>query len=351
MLMKQLTERQKEVLEFVRERGSASNREIRERLGDVSRITVVRDLDVLIARGLLAETGAGRSVRYQERERGDLLRYIDAGEYFARGPDERSVRYGHFNFEIFENLSGIFSQEEIEKLEKMTMEYRGRIASLSETAKRKEFERLTIELSWKSSRIEGNTYSLIDTEVLIKERKEALGHPREEAVMILNHKRALEYGADKKSDFRMLTLGKIEALHSLLVDGLSVKTGIRKSPVGIVGTRYRPLDNEHQIREALEKTVHAINTLSDAFSKALLALALISYIQPFEDGNKRTSRLLGDAVLLAHDACPLSYRSVDEGEYKKAVVLLYEQNSLRMLKELFTEQYRFAVENYFAGKE
>mgnify|MGYP001561135508 CR=1 FL=1 len=143
---------------------------------------------------------------------------------------------------------------------------------------------------------------------------------------------------------------KIENIHELLVYNLGVSKGIRKKLAGITGTKYKPLDNEYQIKEALEKTVKIINNFKNPFSKALAAILMISYIQPFEDGNKRTARLLGDAFLLAHIACPLSFRSVNEADYKKAMILFYEQNSARFFKELFIQQFEFAVNNYFLTK-
>jgi Fic family protein len=100
----------------------------------------------------------------------------------------------------------------------------------------------------------------------------------------------------------------------------------------------------------LEKTCAAINREKFPLAKALLSLSLISYIQPFMDGNKRTSRLMANAVLLANDWAPLSYRSIDEAEYKKAIILFYEQNNLLYLKKLLMEQYDFSVRNYFLLK-
>ncbi len=347
--MKQLTERQKKILELAQEKTSVSNREIIERFPGISRVTAVRDVNVLVSGGFLEKTGLGRNSRYKEKVVNPLLRRIDVEKYFSTETDRRDVLHERFNFEIYNELSSLFSEQENAELLDLTEGYKKRVAILSPAELQKEFERLTIELSWKSSRLEGNTYSLIDTEVLIKEHKEAVGHPREEAIMILNHKKALEYVADKRSDFSVLTIGKIEAVHSLIVENMNVRTGIRKHPVGIIGTRYRPLDNEHQIREALEKAVTAINAEDNPFSKALLGIALISYIQPFEDGNKRTGRILGNAILLAQNACPLSYRSINEADYKKAVILFYEQNNLRFLKKLFVEQYKFSVENYFGA--
>jgi len=90
-----------------------------------------------------------------------------------------------------------------------------------------------------------------------------------------------------------------------------------------------------------------INAKKNGFEKALLAVVLISYIQPFEDGNKCTGRMLSNAILLAYDACPLSYRSVDSLDYKKAMLLFYEQNNVSAFKRLFIEQNVFAVNNYF----
>jgi Fic family protein len=349
--MENFSPRQQAILSSLSEAGEQglSNREMRDRLNSVSRVTVIRDLDRLIDHGLIEQIGRGRNIRYRERLLNPLLRFVDMDAYFAQEPDDRTVAFPTFNFKVFERLSPLFSPDELDRLARLTQDYQERTAALPPSLLQKEFERLTIELSWKSSKIEGNTYSLIDTELLLKEHEEAKGHPREEALMILNHKKALEYAADHRSNFTRLNLSNIESLHRLVVEGLPVETGLRNRPVGIVGTRYQPLDNVHQIREALEKAVEAINTATDPFSKALLAIALVSYIQPFEDGNKRTARLLSNALLLADGACPLSFRSINEADYKKATLLFYEQNNLRFLKALFTEQYRFAVKTYFLG--
>jgi len=349
--MEQITKRQLKILECIRERKTANNQEIQKCLkdlfGDISRTTVVRDINRLLEENLIEKKGEGRSVRYEELVKNELLSYFDTDKYFENGPDERSVAFERFNFDIFKNLKDIFTLEEISELKELNDAYNARIKKMPASAIKKEFERITIELSWKSSHIEGNTYSLIDTEILIKNREEAQGHKREEAVMILNHKKALEYILGERKDFRKLNLRKIEDIHRIIVEGLGVQHGIRKGLVGVVGTRYKPLDNEHQINEAVEKTVKIINGLNDCFSKALVGLAMISYIQPFEDGNKRTSRLLTNSILLADDACPLSFRSIDEGDYKKAIIIFYEQNSIRMLKQLFIQQFKFVVKNYF----
>jgi len=129
-----------------------------------------------------------------------FLRYIDVDKYFQS--DERKIKFKRFNFDIIKNLKNIFSPEELAELQGLNKQYQERIKKLPDSIIKKEFERLTIELSWKSSRIEGNTYSLIDTEILIKENKEAIGHKKEEAIMILNHKKAIDYILDKKSNLK-----------------------------------------------------------------------------------------------------------------------------------------------------
>lgn len=165
--------------------------------------------------------------------------------------------------------------------------------------------------------------------------------------MVLNHKTALDYVLQSPEYFRQLSVSKIEEVHRLLTSGLQVASGIRQGMVGIVGTNYRPFDNSYQIKEALQHLISTVNQTENPVEKALVAVLMVAYIQPFEDGNKRTSRILGNALLLADDYCPLSYRSVDEIEYKKGIILFYEQNNASYFKQLFLEQFRQAVKKYF----
>ena len=218
---------------------------------------------------------------------------------------------------------------------------------MTENEYRKELERLEIDLSWKSSQIEGNTYSLLETERLLRESKTADGKTKEEAVMLLNHKDALRFILDNPDYLQQLSISRIEDIHTLLTRELSVDKGIRHRRIGITGTNYHPLDNEFQIREALSDTCSLINAKSCVFEKALLALVLLSYIQAFSDGNKRTARITSNAILIANGYCPLSFRSVDSIDYKKAMLLFYEQNNIYAIKQIFISQYEFAVREYF----
>lgn len=314
--------------------------------GDITRVTVARDLGTLLRLGLVMRSGAGRSSRYAISSRYALVRDIDREAYFATDADKRDIRET-FNFDIFDSLKDVFSENERMRLNELNAIYQKKFIALPIDGRKKEIERLIIDFSWKSSKIEGNTYDLLETEQLIRNRQQASGHTQEEATMILNHKTALEYVRENQSVFREMDVRKIEDIHTLLTGGLGITKGIRKSLVRIIGTRYVPIDNEFQIREVLRRTCDLVNKTVNPFEKAVVLMLLVAYIQPFTDGNKRTSRIAGNAVLQSYDCCPLSYRSMDEGEYKKAMILFYEQNNVAYFKELFLSQFSFAVENYF----
>jgi len=349
--MQNLNKRQYRILDFINEKQSVKRADVETYINSVdektSGVTIIRDLDLLLRSDLIEKSGSARSVVYHSKVQNELLRYYNVIEYFKQDADSRSVKFPQFNFDIFAKFAGIFSSKELESLEKTNLVYRDKIKNLSPVLLKKEYERLLIELSWKSSQIEGNTYSLLDTEVLIKENIEAEGHKKEEAVMILNHKRALEYIFDNQEYFKVMTLKKIEELHEILTLNMGIGRGLRKSPVGIVGTNYRPLFNQHQIKDAMERLVDVINSSENVIEKALIAVLMISYIQPFEDGNKRTGRILANAILYSNGYCPISYRSVKDSEYKKAVIIFYENNSLEYFKRIFIEQFKFAVDKYF----
>lgn len=107
------------------------------------------------------------------------------------------------------------------------------------------------------------------------------------------------------------------------------------------------IDNEFQIREALQQICDLINNRKNIFEKALYALVLLSYLQAFTDGNKRMGRITSNAILIANRYCPISFRTVDSIDYKKSMLLFYEQNNISAFKQIFINQFKFAVENYF----
>ena len=338
------------IIEYLKKNPNSSSKEIFEGIGrQKSLATVKRILSKLIQENLIVSIGKGKSTRYYLSPEYKLFESIDIKKYYEKEIDERKIKE-NFNFLIISDIlpkTNLFTDKEIKKLNKLQETFTKNISELSELEFKKELERLAIDLSWKSSQIEGNTYSLLETEKLLKEKETASGKTKEEAVMLLNHKDAIDFIVENPDYLFPLTVSKIEDIHSILTKELNVDRNIRKRRVGISGTNYKPIDNEFQIKEALTGMCDLINRKENIFEKALLALILISYIQPFVDGNKRTARIVSNAILINYKYCPISFRTVDSIDYKKAMLLFYEQNNITIFKKIFIEQFEFAVKTYF----
>lgn len=341
---------QVEILQFLHYNPSSSRVEIAEALKEApNERTLKRIIADCVQKCDIVVEGRGKATRYSLSAQAHLMMPLDIDTYFANDIDERVVQET-FNFQLICDILPnvvLFTAEEKARLNAAHNIFLANMSTLSGVEYRKEMERLGVDLSWKSSQIEGNTYSLLETERLLKERETAKGKTKEEAVMLLNHKEALDFILDNPDYLKELSIRRIEDIHIILTKELEVGSGIRKRRVGITGTNYRPLDNEFQIREALEDSCRLINGKEDVFEKALLALLLLSYIQPFTDGNKRTARIGSNAILMAWGYCPISFRTVDSIDYKKAMLMFYEQNNIASFKQIFIEQYEFAVKNYF----
>lgn len=342
--------KESEILQYLHFHPESSRMEIASGLAlTESHSTLKRMLASLADKGEVIISGQGRSTRYSLSAQAQVTMNIDINTYFQKETDERAIQTG-FNFELINRILPdveVFSKEEKGYLASLQDKFSQNLKGISDIEYRKEMERLGIDLSWKSSQIEGNTYSLLETEKLLKEKQTASGKTKEEAIMLLNHKDALDFILDEPDYLKELSIRRIEDIHSLLVKELGVDSGIRKRRVGITGTNYRPLDNEFQIREALDDACRLINAKENVFEKAILALVLLSYIQAFVDGNKRTARITSNAILIANNHCPISFRTVDSVDYKKAMLIFYEQNNISAFKKIFIEQFAFAVETYF----
>jgi Fic family protein len=338
-----------DILKFIKEHPASSSVAIHQTAGKGSFATTKRAIAELVKTGQLLAEGQTRATRYRISPANQLFGRIDINTYFEKEIDERDIQ-GGFNFglitDVLRNVD-LFTPEEVNTLQQLQQEFRDNISHMTTAAYNKEMERLAIDLSWKSSQIEGNTYSLLETERLLKDKETAAGKPKDDATMLLNHKEALNFIIEHPDYVIPLTIARIEDVHSILIKGLEVERNIRQRRVGISGTNYKPLDNEHQIREALEDMCRLINRKENIFEKSLLALMLLSYIQAFNDGNKRTARIVSNAILIANQYCPISFRTIDAVEYKKAMLIFYEQNNISVFKEIFIEQFRFAVKTYF----
>ena len=339
-----------EILQFLHYHPLANRTEIMAGLTKApSDSTMKRLLSAAVKEGNIETAGRGPATKYKLTPQAHVTMPLDLATYFDKDIDEREIQES-FNFDLIRDVLPkveIFTKEELEVLNAAQMEFEKNTEGMTELEYRKEMERLGVDLSWKSSQIEGNTYSLLETERLLKDKKTASGKTKEEAIMLLNHKDALDFVLDIPDYLKELSVHRIEDIHSILTKELEVDRNIRHRRVGITGTNYRPLDNEFQIREALEDTCTLVNGKDNVFEKALLTLVLLSYIQAFVDGNKRTARITSNAVLIANGYCPISFRTVDSIDYKKALLMFYEQNNIAAFKKIFIEQFLFAVKTYF----
>lgn len=339
-----------EILQFLHYHPLANRTEIMAGLMETpSGSTVKRLLSAAVKEGNIETVGRGPSTKYRLTPQAHVTMPLDLATYFDKDIDERVVQES-FNFELIREVLPkveIFTKEELSVLFAAQKEFEKNTVGMTDLEYHKEMERLGVDLSWKSSQIEGNTYSLLETERLLKDKQTASGKTKEEAIMLLNHKDALDFVLDVPGYLKELSVHRIEDIHSILTKELGVDRNIRHRRVGITGTNYRPLDNEFQIREALEDTCTLVNGKDNVFEKALLTLVLLSYIQAFVDGNKRTARITSNAILIANGYCPISFRTVDSIDYKKAMLMFYEQNNIAAFKKIFIEQFLFAVKTYF----
>lgn len=339
-----------EILQFLHYHPLANRTEIMAGLTKApSDSTMKRLLSAAVKEGNIETAGRGPATKYKLTPQAHVTMPLDLATYFDKDIDEREVQES-FNFDLIRDVLPkveIFTKEELEVLNAAQMEFKKNTEGMTELEYRKEMERLGVDLSWKSSQIEGNTYSLLETERLLKDKQTASGKTKEEAIMLLNHKDALDFVLDIPDYLKELSVHRIEDIHSILTKELEVDRNIRHRRVGITGTNYRPLDNEFQIREALEDTCTLVNGKDNVFEKAVLTLVLLSYIQAFVDGNKRTARITSNAILIANGYCPISFRTVDSIDYKKAMLIFYEQNNIAAFKKIFIEQFLFAVKTYF----
>ncbi|MDP1760403.1 MAG: Fic family protein [Candidatus Woesebacteria bacterium] len=341
-----LNDRQKQILSILKQKSNIARQELAEKISvkkGLSRITIIRDLNDLINNKLVKVEGKGKNTRYGLFETNSLLTYLDLDGYFI---EEDRIIKKRFDVSVFDRLNDLYSPDEIKLWEKSKKVFKEAQEKLDPSIYKRELERFVIELSWKSSQIEGNTYSLIETETLIKQNIKASGHSDEEAVMILNHKKAFEVILEKKDSFQQLDFTDIVKLHQVLTNGL-ITSGIRSQKVRISGTQYEPLSDKHKIEKILRQLIGHVNKTEYPPEKALILAIMIAYIQPFADGNKRTSRMLSNAVLMAYDYFPLSYRNIDVNEYRNAMIVFYETNNLYHFKRLYLKQLLYVIENYF----
>ncbi len=215
-------------------------------------------------------------------------------------------------------------------------------------------QRLLIDLSYNSSRLEGNTYSHLDTQKLVEEGISAEGKVHEETVMIMNHKEAILFLVENAQDIELNSL-IIRNLHHLLSQDLLANPeacgNIRTLEVDIGQSTYKPLGNSHVLKELFELILQKAKKIKDPFEQSLFLLVHLSYLQAFEDVNKRTSRLSCNIPFIKSNLCPLSFTDVARDDYTAALLAIYEKNDVDPMLELFAWAYSRSCEQYGVVKK
>ncbi len=222
------------------------------------------------------------------------------------------------------------------------------------TYARQILNRLLIDLSWNSSRLEGNTYSLLDTQRLIDLGEEAEGKERLEAQMILNHKDAIEFlvGSADEIGFNRYTVLNLHAMlaNNLLAD--SDATGrLRRIAVGIEGSVFHPLEAPPIIEECFDQILATASAIVDPFEQAFFVMVQLPYLQPFDVVNKRVSRLVANVGLIKANLSPLSFESLPRDVYTQAVLGVYELNRIELLRDVFVWAYERSAARYVAVRQ
>lgn len=222
------------------------------------------------------------------------------------------------------------------------------------TYARQILQRLMVDLSWASSRLEGNTYSLLDTERLIAHGQAAQGKDAAETQMILNHKAAIEFLVGPGEEDR-LTPVTVRNLHALLSDNLLPDPAacgrLRHMEVAITGSVFIPLAVPQQVEECFRQILQTASAITDPFEQAFFLMVHLPYLQPFDDVNKRVSRLAANIPLIQHNLCPLSFVGVPQRAYTSGVLAVYELNRVELLRDVFTWAYERSCQRYGAIRQ
>lgn len=318
---------------------------------DFSERTVRRWLLEMITEGLVEKIGQKKASKYQvlkriNRENNKTgscfgLESIKVVERVRRPIYERiPTAYADDWIEAYQpNVTFYIPPENQYKLEKAGQ--RSRKEDPAGTYAHQIFNRLLIDLSYNSSRLEGNTYSLLDTQRLLLEGSSAEGKLDEEKIMILNHKEAIRYMVDNASQLS-ISEQTIFTLHYLLADGL-VETRyagkIRDHGVRISGSTYIPFEDKKLLEYRLSRIIEKAAQIANPYEQSLFLLVHISYLQAFLDVNKRLARLCANIPLIKTNLVPQSFNDVERDDYTSAIIAIYELQEVRPLVDLYIFSY------------
>ena len=332
------------ILDFIAENPGVGREAIRRSAApDSSETTMWRALSRLVYEGKLEVSGRGRATGYTVAGSAVVRAHLSV-PYNRRPPE--SYRPAFLDSYV-PGKSFYLSEADRVNLLEAGQPVGGPIAAGMYA--RRILEQLLVDLSWASSRMEGNTYDILQTERLIRFGEEAAGKDRKEALMILNHKEAIQYVVDNLNEIEFRR-NDLFAIHALLSDGLLNDPGmagrLRVKAVGISHTSYRPLDDAVTIGEEFDIILHKAAQITNPFEQSFFLLVHIPYLQAFVDINKRTSRIASNIPLLKADLAPMSFMAMDDADYVSGVIGVYELNNVALLREVYIDSYLASTEKY-----
>ena len=333
-----------DILNFMAANPGAGRDAIRKGVArEVSETTVWRAMKRLVDEGRLEVSGKGRATGYQIAGAAVVRAHLST-PYNRRPP----VTYRpEFLDAYVPRKTWYLSEADRARLLEAGRPQGGELPA--GTYARRILEQLLVDLSWASSRMEGNTYDILQTERLIKFGEEAEGKDRKEALMILNHKEAIQYVVDNLDEIG-LRRPDLFSLHALLSDGLLAEPAmsgrLRAMPAGISHSSYRPLDDAVTITEEFDILLHKAAQITDPYEQSFFLLVHIPYLQAFADVNKRTSRVASNIPLLKSDLAPMSFTTMDDSDYIDGLIGIYELNNVSLLREVYIDAYLASAERY-----
>jgi len=320
----------------------------------------------LVENGVVCRVGSARATRYRlafdENSTVDAqqesIPLSDAGRAlrkFVRSPISARTPVGYDRSAIRSYRPNDFDL--LSRLDRERLALLGTLGAEKQPAgtyTRNLYNRLLIDLSWNSSRLEGNTYSLLDTRRLIAFGEVAEGKDLREAQMILNHKDAIEFliTSAEHIGFNRYTLTNLHAIlaNNLLPDP-DAPGRLRHISVGIHGSTYQPLEVPQLIEEEFDLICATATEIGDPFEQSLFILLYLPYLQPFDDVNKRVSRLAANIPMIKANLIPLSFMDVPQDLYTQAILSFYETRDPSLMRDVFLWAYRRSAALYGAVQQ
>lgn len=346
-----------EVVRAIEKYADGATIEQLESVVEVPRRTLQRRLAELVSAGRIRATGRARQRRYHiarvVEARPEELGVSSAGQEVRALVQRPLIQRAPVGY-----ISGFLDRYRPNRDYYLTaatrthLHARGRAPGAERPAgtyARQILSRLLVDLSWASSRLEGNTYTRLDTQNLIELGRRAPGKDQRETQMILNHKAAIEMLVESVDEVRFDRY-TICNLHALLADNLladpSAAGRIRKIEVGISGTVYQPLAIPQQLEELFDQLLAKTSAIDDPFEQAFFVMVHLPYLQPFEDVNKRVSRLAANIPFIKRNLAPLSFVDVPERDYIDGLLGVYELQRIELLRDVFVWAYERSCQRY-----